>query len=56
MKKILKNDAFWFLSLSVVNMLVVYGLNTVKGAIVAKTVYATLGGRKQLNLSRRNNS
>ena len=41
MKKILKNDAFWFLFISVVITLVVYGLNTAKGAIVAKTVYAT---------------
>lgn len=41
MNKILKNDAFWFLALSILITLIVYGLNAAKGAIVAKTVYAT---------------
>ena len=41
MKKMLKNDAFWFLSLSVLIILVVYGFNAGKGVIVAKTVYDT---------------
>jgi len=41
MKKLLKNDVFQFLSLSVVITLFVYGLNAEKGAIVARTVYNT---------------
>jgi len=41
MKKLLKNDAFQFLSLSVVITLFVYGLNAEKGAIVSSTVYNT---------------
>lgn len=41
MKKLLKNDAFQFLSLSLVITLFIYGLNAEKGAIVARTVYIT---------------
>jgi len=41
MKKLLKNDAFQYLSLSVIITLFVYGLNAEKGAIVARTVYVT---------------
>jgi len=41
MKKLLKNDAFQFLSLSALIILVVYGLNAAKGVIVARTVYTT---------------
>jgi uncharacterized membrane protein YraQ (UPF0718 family) len=41
MKKLLKNDVFQFLSLSVVITLIVYGLNAEKGAIIAGTVYNT---------------
>jgi uncharacterized membrane protein YraQ (UPF0718 family) len=41
MKKLLKNDVFQFLSLSVIITLSVYGLNAEKGAIVAGTVYNT---------------
>jgi len=41
MKKLLKNDAFQYLSLSALVILVVYALNAVKGAIVARTVYIT---------------
>jgi len=41
MKKLLKNDVFQFLSLSVIITLFIYGLNGEKGAIVAKTVYNT---------------
>jgi uncharacterized membrane protein YraQ (UPF0718 family) len=41
MKKLLKNDAFQFLSLSILIILVVYGLNAVKGMIVARAVYVT---------------
>jgi uncharacterized membrane protein YraQ (UPF0718 family) len=41
MKKLLKNDAFQFLSLSALIILVVYGLNAAKGVIVARTVYIT---------------
>ena len=41
MKKLLKNDVFQFLSLSVIITLSVYGLNAEKGAIVARTVYNT---------------
>jgi len=41
MKKLLKNDAFQFLSLSVVITLFIYGLNASKGMIIAKTVYLT---------------
>ena len=41
MKKLLKNDAFQYLSLSALIILVVYGLNAAKGAIVARTVYIT---------------
>jgi uncharacterized membrane protein YraQ (UPF0718 family) len=41
MKKLLKNDAFQFLSLSILVILVVYGLNAAKGMIVARAVYVT---------------
>ena len=41
MSKLLKNDAFRYLSLSVVITLFVYGLNTAKGVIIARTVYLT---------------
>jgi uncharacterized membrane protein YraQ (UPF0718 family) len=41
MKKLLKNDAFQFLSLSVVITLFIYALNASKGMIIAKTVYLT---------------
>ena len=41
MKKLLKNDAFQFLSLSVVITLFIYTLNASKGMIIAKTVYLT---------------
>ncbi len=41
MKKLLKNDAFQFLSLSVVITLIIYGLSIEKGAIVTGTVYKT---------------
>ena len=41
MKKLLKSDAFQFLSLSVVITLLIYALNASKGMIVAKTVYLT---------------
>jgi len=41
MKKLLKNDAFQFLSLSVVITLFVYVVNASKGMIIAKTVYLT---------------
>jgi len=41
MKKLLKNDAFQFLSLSVVITLFIYALNASKGMIIAKTVYIT---------------
>lgn len=39
MKKLLKNDAFQYLSLSVAITLFVYGLNAAKGVIVVRTVY-----------------
>ena len=41
MKKLLKNDAFQYLSLSVLIILIVYGLDAKKGAIVSGTVYLT---------------
>jgi uncharacterized membrane protein YraQ (UPF0718 family) len=41
MKKLLKNDAFQFLSLSVVITLFIYTHNASKGMIIAKTVYLT---------------
>jgi uncharacterized membrane protein YraQ (UPF0718 family) len=41
MKKLLKNDAFQYLSLSALVILVVYALNAAKGVIVARTVYIT---------------
>lgn len=41
MKKLLKNDAFQFLSLSALVILVVYGLNAAKGRIIVQTVYLT---------------
>jgi uncharacterized membrane protein YraQ (UPF0718 family) len=41
MKKLLKNDAFQFLSLSVAITLFIYALNASKGMIIAKTVYLT---------------
>jgi uncharacterized membrane protein YraQ (UPF0718 family) len=41
MKKLLKNDAFQFLSLSVVITLFIYALDVSKGMIIAKTVYLT---------------
>ena len=41
MKKLLKNDAFQFLSLSVAITLFIYTLNASKGMIIAKTVYLT---------------
>jgi len=41
MKKLFKNDAFQFLSLSVVITLFIYALNVSKGMIIAKTVYLT---------------
>ena len=41
MKKILKNDAFWFLFLSVLITLTVYLFNADKGMVVAKTVSVT---------------
>ena len=41
MKKLLKNDAFQFLSLSVVITLFIYALDVSKGVIIAKTVYLT---------------
>lgn len=41
MKKLLKNDAFQFLSLGVLVILVVYGLNAAKGRIIFQTVYLT---------------
>ena len=41
MKKLLKNDASQFLSLSFVITLFVYVVNASKGMIIAKTVYLT---------------
>jgi len=41
MKKLLKNDALQFLSLSVVITLFIYALDVSKGMIIAKTVYLT---------------
>lgn len=41
MKKLLKNDAFQFLSLSVGITLLVYAVEAAKGRIVVETVYAT---------------
>jgi len=41
MKKLLKNDAFQFLSLGALVILVVYGLNADKGRIIVQTVYLT---------------
>ena len=41
MKRLLKNDAFQFLSLGALVILVVYGLNASKGRIVVQTVYLT---------------
>ena len=41
MKKLVKNDAFQFLSLGTLVILVVYGLNASKGRIVVQTVYLT---------------
>jgi hypothetical protein len=41
MKKLLKNDAFLFLSIGALVILVVYGLNAAKGRIIVQTVYLT---------------
>jgi uncharacterized membrane protein YraQ (UPF0718 family) len=41
MSKLLKNDAFWFIFISVVITLTVYAINADHGAIVAKTFYLT---------------
>ena len=41
MKKLLKNDAFQFLSLGALVILVVYGLNAAKDRIIVQTVYLT---------------
>lgn len=41
MSKLLKNDAFWFIFLSVAITSTVYAVNADHGAIVAKTVYQT---------------
>ena len=41
MKELFKNDAFQFLSLGALVVLVVYGLNADKGRIIVQTVYFT---------------